>query len=338
MKMGRLITILLLLAIAFTGWRFFGSNTNFNGEKKSFYIKTGSSFDDVINNLEQENIIKNPGSFAWVAKRFNYDKNVKAGKYVIHKGASIFRILRMLKSGNQAPVNLVITKLRTKENLAQKIAANFECDSATFMDLLNNNDSLLKYELDTNTVMTAIIPDTYSILWNTSPARIFKKLFAAHERFWNAERIQKAETLNLSPEQVYTLASIVEEETIAEQDKGKIASVYLNRMKTGMKLAADPTIKFALRNFALKRIYTGYIDSCASSPYNTYRFAGLPPGPICTPSVKTIDAVLNAPTTNYLYFVAMPDNTGLSTFTDSYAQHEVNARAYQHYLDSINIK
>ena len=291
----------------------------------------------MINDLEEQNIIKNPGSFEWLAKRLGYE-NIKPGKYVIHKNASIFRIVRMLKSGNQTAVNLTITKLRTKENFAQKIAVNFECDSATFINLLNNNDSLSKYGLDSNTAMTAIIPDTYSILWNSSPSKIFKRIFAGHEHFWDDERKKEAEALNLSPEQVYILASIVEEETNAQQDKGNIASVYLNRMKAGMKLGADPTIKFALHNFGLKRIYQGYIDSCKTSPYNTYKFAGLPPGPICTPSVKTIDAVLDAPATDYLYFVALPDNSGLSTFTSSFAQHEANAKIYQHYLDSINIK
>jgi len=337
MKKSRLIIIVFLLAFAFIGWRFFGSNTNFTEEKKSLYIRTGSTFEDVINDLEEQNIIKNPGSFEWLAKRLGYE-NIKPGKYAIHKNASIFRIVRMLKSGNQTAVNFTITKLRTKENLAQKIAVNFECDSASFMDLLNNNDSLLKYGLDSNTAMTAIIPDTYSILWTSSPSKIFKRIFSGHEHFWNDERKKEAEALNLSPEQVYILASIVEEETNAEQDKGNIASVYLNRMKAGMKLGADPTIKFALHNFGLKRIYQGYIDSCATSPYNTYKFAGLPPGPICTPSVKTIDAVLNAPATDYLYFVALPNNSGLSTFTNSFAQHEANAKTYQHYLDSIYIK
>lgn len=337
MKKSRLIIILLLLAIAFTAWRFLGSDTGFNEDKKSFYIKTNSSFADVVAGLDEQHIITNTGSFELLAKILGY-KEVKPGRYVIHKGTSIFRIVRMLKSGNQTAVNFVITKLRTKENFAQKIAANFECDSTTFIQLLNNNDSLTKYDLDSNTIMTAVIPDTYSILWNTSPSKILKRIFAGHEHFWNDERIKEAAALNLSPTQVYILASIVEEETNAAEDKGKIASVYLNRIKTGMKLGADPTIKFALRNFGLKRIYEGYINDCATSPYNTYKFAGLPPGPICTPSVKTLDAVLNAPSTNYLYFVAMPNNSGLSVFTDSYAQHQANAKIYQRYLDSINIK
>jgi len=337
-RIGKIIALILLLLIVFSAWRFFGSNTDFNEDKKALYIKTGSTFDDVINDLSEQQILKNPGSFAWLAKMFGYNKNVKPGKYVITHGSSIFKIFRMLKSGNQSPVNFIITKLRTKENLAQKIAANFECDSLTFISILNSNDSLSKYGLDTNTVMTAIIPNTYSILWNTSGSKIFKKLFAEHEHFWNDERKQKAAALNLSPEEVYTLASIVEEETNADQDKGNIASVYLNRLHAHMKLGADPTIKFALKNFALKRIYTGYIDSSANSPYNTYKFSGLPPGPICTPSEKTIDAVLNEPSTNYLYFVAKPDRSGLSVFTDSYEQHQINARIYQQYLDSLKIK
>ncbi len=338
MKTKNIILLLLVAAIAFGGWRFFGSNTAFSENKKSLYIKTGSNLDDVINDLTDQGILKNPGSFAMLAKAFKYDKNIKPGKYVIHQGASIFKIFRMLKSGNQTPVNFVITKLRTKENLAQKIAANFECDSAAFIELLNNNDSLAKYNLDTNTAMTAILPNTYSILWNTSASKIFKKLFAEHEHFWNEDRLKKAAALNLTPEQVYTLASIVEEETNADADKGKVASVYVNRIHKNMRLEADPTIKFALRNFGLKRIYSAYIDAAASSPYNTYKVAGLPPGPICTPSEKTMDAVLDEPSTDYLYFVAMPDKSGLSTFTDSYQQHLVNAKNYQRYLDSINIK
>jgi UPF0755 protein len=336
--MKRIIILLLLLVVAFTGWRFFGSNTDFSEDKKSLYVKTGSTIEDVINSIEQDSILKNTGSFEWLSKRFGYDKNVKPGRYLISKGSSIFKVLRLLKSGKQTAINLVITKLRTKEDLAAKIASGFECDSSAFIDFLNNNDSLSTYGLDTNTAMTAIIPNTYSIYWNTSAHKIFRKLFNESERFWNDDRKAKAAALNLTTGQVYTLASIVEEETNNEDDKGKIASVYLNRLRAGMKLSADPTIKFALCNFSLKRIYTGNIAACSASPYNTYLKTGLPPGPICTPSPKTIDAVLNAPATDYLYFVAKPDGTGLSNFTSSYQQHAINARNYQHYLDSLNIK
>jgi UPF0755 protein len=201
-KTGSVIVIILFILTAFTAWRLFGSNTNFEESKKNFYIKTGSSFDDVIRNIDTQHLIKNPKTFEWIAKQLDYDKKVKAGKYVIKKGASIFEIVRMLRSGRQTPVNLVINKLRTKEDFAKKIASNLECDSAEMMSLLNNPDSLRKFSLDTNTVMTAIIPNTYSFLWNTTAPRIFKKLFEEHEVFWNEERKKRAAGLNLTPAQV----------------------------------------------------------------------------------------------------------------------------------------
>ncbi|MCW3093626.1 MAG: mltG [Ferruginibacter sp.] len=334
-KNARRIVLVILAVIAFAAWRLFGSNTSFSENKKSFYIKTGSSFNDVMEGLTTQGIIKNPGTFKWVALRLDYDKKVKPGKYVIEKGSGIYTIIKILVSGRQTAVNLVINKLRTKEDLAKKIAGNFECDSTTFMEMLNNGDSLRKYGLDTNTVMTAVIPNTYSILWNTSAKGIFKKLYNEQEKFWNNERKKKAAGLNLTPVQAYILASIVEEETNQEADKGKIASVYLNRMETGMKLAADPTVKFAMKDFGLKRIYYKYLQY--PSPYNTYQHTGLPPGPICTPSPKTIDAVLNSPSTSYLYFVAKPDLRGYSNFATTYDEHMRYAKQYQLALDSFTI-
>jgi len=332
-KTVRIIVFFFLIAGAFAAWRLLGSNTNFSENKKSFYIKTGSTFNDVMDGLSTEGILKNPGTFKLVAKQLGYDQKVKAGKYVIEKGESIYTIIKKLRSGRQTPVRLVINKLRTKEDLAKKIGSVFECDSATFLNLLNNADSLNKYGLDTNIAMTAIIPNTYNILWNTSARGIFKKLYEEQEIFWNEERRKKASALNLSPAQAYTLASIVEEETNKESDKGKIASVYLNRLETGMRLAADPTVKFAMKDFGLKRIYFKHLQF--PSPYNTYQNSGLPPGPICTPSSKTIDAVLNAPSTSYLFFVAKPDLNGYSNFASNYTDHMKYAKEYQRALDSL---
>jgi UPF0755 protein len=331
--MKKIIFFLFLIIIAFAAWFFLAPDTNFSDSKKALYIKTGSSFENVMDSVEQNNIIQIPIIFKYVAQIISYDKNVKPGKYVIQNGTSLYKIIKTLRSGSQTPVNLIIIKLRTREDLAQKIAANFECDSNTFVNYINNNDSLSHYSLDTNTVLTAIIPNTYSMLWTTPPAKIFKRLFVAQEKFWTSERKQKAAALSLTPKQAYTLASIVEEETTKDEDKGNIASVYLNRRNAGMKLSADPTIKFAMRDFGLKRIYDKYL--LTPSPYNTYQHLGLPPGPICTPSIKTIDAVLNEPATNYLYFVAKPDWSGLSNFAATYSEHQVNARNYQHFLDSL---
>jgi UPF0755 protein len=181
--------------------------------------------------------------------------------------------------------------------------------------------------------MTAIIPSSYSILWNTSFHDIFQQLYDEKEKFWTSDRKSKAAGLGLTTEQVYTLASIVEEETVKKEDMGKIASVYLNRLSTGMRLGADPTVKFALKNFDLRRIYQKHLT--VQSPYNTYLNKGLPPGPICTATEKTIDAVLNAPATNYLYFVAKPELDGYSNFASSYEEHLRYAKAYQDALDTI---
>jgi UPF0755 protein len=331
--MKKILFILILLIIAFATWFFLASDTNFKENKRALYIRNGGSFNDVVDSVEHNDLLQVPIVFKYAAQAIGYDKAVKPGKYVIKKETSVFEILRMLRSGNQSPVNLVIIKLRTRGDFAAKIATNFECDSTTFSNFINNDDSLRNFGLDTNTVMTAIIPNMYSMLWTMPTAKIFKKLFYAQQDFWTGERKQKAATLNLTQKQVYILASIVEEETNKEEDKGNIASVYLNRKNTGMRLSADPTVKFAMQDFTLKRIYDKYLVN--PSPYNTYQHFGLPPGPICTPSIKTIDAVLNQPATNYLYFVAKPDWSGLSNFASTYEEHMANARHYQHFLDSL---
>jgi len=336
MRKGKRLILFFFIAIIivaiFIGWQLFGPTIN-APQGNYFYIRTGATYENVKDNLVKKDILKRIGMFDRVAKYLNYDKSVKPGKYKINDGMSVVNLVRMLRSGNQSPVNLVITKLRTKEDLAKKISDNFESDSNTVINFLNNPDSLSKYNLDTNTVLTAIIPNTYTFTWNTTMPKIFKRLFYEQQKFWDKQRKAEAAALDLSEKQAYILASIVEEETNKQEDKGKITSVYLNRMQNGMRLGADPTVKFALKNFGLKRIYYKYLSY--PSPYNTYLNAGLPPGPICTPSIKTIDAVLNAPATNYLYFVAKPDFSGYSNFAAGYEEHKKNATAYQQALDSV---
>ena len=331
-KLIRVIVTVLILIISYIAWQLFGPVIN-TPHEKYFYIKTGSSYRSVKDSLVKKNIVSNGYVFNAVSKYLHYNRSVRPGRYKVTDGMSMVNLVKMLRAGNQSPVNLVIIKLRTKEDLIKKMADNFESDSVTISKFINNPDSLSKYNLDTNTVLTAIIPNTYTFVWNTTMPRIFSRFFAEKQKFWNTRRTAAAEALGLTEEQVYILSSIVEEETNKQEDKGKIASVYLNRLRSGMKLAADPTIKFALRDFGLKRIFFKHISY--PSPYNTYLNAGLPPGPICTPSIKTIDEVLNAPATNYLYFVARPDFSGYSNFATSYEEHKKNAKAYQQALDSI---
>jgi UPF0755 protein len=324
--------LLFLFLIAIIGvWLILGPGTAFKSDNQDLYIHTGMNYEDLDSMLTKDDLLSHPAVFNWLANRISYPNNMKAGKYEIRRDMSLLNILKMLKNGRQTPVNLVITKLRTREDLAGMIGKKFECDSAAFMRYLNNEDTLKTYGLDTNTFMTMVFPNTYTYFWNTTPSRIFKKFDVAARAYWTPERLKEAEAHHLNPVTAYILASIVEEETTRAEDKPRIASVYINRLGSGMRLAADPTVKYALRRFDLKRVYEKYLE--VESPYNTYRNAGLPPGPICTPSMESLDAVLKAPDTKYLYFVAKPDFSGYSNFAETYPEHMKNAREYQKSLD-----
>ena len=336
MKRKIILGLLLLLVLigSFIAWQFLGSTLH-SPEKKYFYVPTGQNIEGVKADLREQKIVGTPTWFSWAAKMIGYEK-VKPGRYEIKKGMSVVGLVRMLKNGQQSPVNFVITKLRTKESLASRIGSSFECDSTQFIQFLNNNDSLREYGFDTTTMMAAAMPFTYTIKWNTTPQTIFQHFNTAYKNFWNDERKQKASGLGLTPIQVSTLASIIEEETNSKTDKPNVASVYLNRISKGMPLQADPTVKFALRNFGIRRVLRGHLTT--PSPYNTYIHKGLPPGPICTPSLETIDAVLNSPKTDYIYFVANSAFDGTHIFTTNYADHMKYAKLYQQELNKRNIK
>jgi UPF0755 protein len=330
-KIILLISLAVFLIVAYCGWMFFGPTIQ-SPDGKFFYIHTGATYQQVKDSLKKNKIITTDFWLDKVARYSGYNKNVKPGKYKIGEDMSVVNLVKMLRSGKQSPVNLVITKLRTKEDLAKKIGENFETDSLSSIKFIDNNDSILQFDVDTNSVITIVIPNTYTYTWNTPIQKILKKLYVVQQKFWNDERIREAERLHLTPKEIYTISSLVEEETNRQEDKGKIASVYINRLRKGMKLAADPTIKFAMKDFGLKRIYYKYLSY--PSPYNTYIHTGLPPGPINTPSIKTIDAVLNAPETDYLFFVARPNSGGLSDFASTFQEHSVYAKAYRDALDS----
>jgi UPF0755 protein len=325
---------ILILFAGFFAWKFFGPAVTIKQERY-LYIKTGSGIGDVKNELREKHFIRSAAWFNMISKIAGY-KNVKPGRYAVKDGMSLLNLVRMLKNGQQSPVNFIITRIRTKENLAEKTGAAFECDSLQMIRFLNNPDSLKPYELDTNTVMAAAMPFTYTIKWNTTPRKIFQQFYAAWKNFWTPERKEKADALHLTPLEVSTLASIIEEETNAQSDKPNIASVYLNRIAKGWPLQADPTLKFAMKNFGLKRILNVHKETI--SPYNTYLNKGLPPGPICTPSLETIDAILDSPKTDYMYFVANSDFSGTHIFTTNYEDHLKYAQLYQQELNKRNVK
>lgn len=336
MKKVLLVLGLLIATLAvYIGWKFAGPATAFPNEEKFFYIYTDkANRGAILQSLDTGAYLKDIKAFDWLAARMNYWQMIKPGKYAIKKGESLLTIIRRLRNGQQTPVDLVITRIRTKENFARITGNKFEFDSLDMIRFLNNNDSLSNYAVNPETAMTVVLPNTYTYFWNASPDDVFQKLYKESQKFWTDERKEKATQKGLSAEQVYILASIIEEETNAKSDKPNIASVYLNRLQKGMPLQADPTVKFALKDFGLKRIRQKHLQ--VESPYNTYRNKGLPPGPVTTPSVETITEVLNAPETDYLYFVANSNFSGTHIFTTNYQDHLKYARQYQQALNRLD--
>ncbi len=319
-----LILVIVFVVALFSAWKILGPSVA-APQDKFLYISTGSSFNEMRDELIAKKIISSPKWFDWLSAAIGFN-NVKAGKYEIKKGMSLLELVRMLKNGRQTPVKLVITKIRLKEDFAKKLGQQFEFDSIAAMQFLTNNDSLKTYGLDTNTVMAAVMPDTYSFYWNSDPKKIYQKLFDHWQKFWTEERKKKANAVQLSPVQVSILASIVDEEVNLKSEKEKISSVYINRLHKNMRMQACPTVKYALRDFALTRLYEKHLT--VESPYNTYKIEGLPPGPVCTPQPETIDIVLNAPQTDYLYFVANSDFSGTHIYSSNYDDHRRLAKEY----------
>ena len=275
-------------------------------------------------------------SFKLISRHSNYDKNIRTGRYAILPGEGIISVLRKLKNGHQEPLRLTIPESKTVNRLAGALSKKLMMDSLSLAILLQDSSFCAKQGYDTATIVSMFVPDTYEVYWNTTIENLMNRLKKEHDKFWEKGRLEKAAALGLSPEEVCTLASIIDEETSNNTEKPMIARMYLNRLKKGMPLQADPTVKFALKDFALKRIYHNMLNT--DSPYNTYRYAGLPPGPIKVASVAGIDAVLNAPAHNYLYMCAKEDFSGTHNFASSYTEHLKNAARYTKALNERGIK
>ena len=323
-KTFRIVLILFLVAVLFAAWKVFGPSVS-APQEKYFYINTGKSFGEMRADLISQKIISSGRWFDLVAGVMKFN-TAKAGKYEISKSMSLFELIRMLRNGKQSPVKLTINKLRLKEDLARKMGQLFEFDSLAAIQFLTNNDTLKTFGLDTNTVMISVMPDTYSYFWNSDPKKVYQKFYDHWKNYWNEERKKRAKAIQLTPVEVSILASIVDEESNNKSDKSNIASVYINRLHQKMKSQADPTVKFGLRDFSITRIYHKHL--AVQSPYNTYLNQGLPPGPVCTPQLETIDIVLNAPQTDYLYFVANSDFSGTHVYSNSYEDHLKSAKKF----------
>lgn len=314
------------------------ANTAFDDAKKDLFIPSNSTQEDVFNLLEN-GYIKDIKKLKFVASRMNYTgSKVVAGKYVLMSGMTNKDIITELRGGyGRKEVSVTFNTIRLKNELCKQLSENIEATEEEILNLLNDESFISKYGFTSETILTMFIPNTYRMQWSTSAEEVIQRMADEYKLFWNEERKQKAANIGLSQSKVAILASIVQaEQSIRRDEQPRIAGLYLNRLRNRMPLQSDPTLIFALGDFSINRVL--HVDKQINSPYNTYKYAGLPPGPINLPEVSALEAVLNAEKHNYLYMCAKPDFSGYHNFATSYAQHLIYAREYQRALNKRNIK
>jgi UPF0755 protein len=332
------LVALIIVALSITGvvyyLRYFGPNVT--DEQEYLFIHSEANFNDVYQTVREQHIVKDTNTFLWSAHNMKYVGRVKPGKYRLHEGMSNRKLINMLAAGNQEPVDLRFKGFRLKSQFAGYIAKQIETDSVAVISLLDSSRFVEKYGFNTENVYTMFMPNTYQLYWNTSAEQFFERMHAEYKKFWTPSRKQQAVALNLTPIQVSILASVVDAEALHDDEMPTIAGLYLNRLKRGIKMEADPTVIFATGDFTIKRVLNKYLNT--PSPYNTYRNTGLPPGPIMMPSVNAVKAVLNRKQHNYIYMCAKEDFSGYHNFATNLAEHNVNARRFQQALNERGIK
>ena len=334
---GMALFLLLLAALAgFWTWKkLTGPATDFAEESKLLYIPRGADLDVVVDSLKAIGALGDEQAFRWLCTQKKYTERVKPGRYRIPHGMNMNALVNRLRSGDQEPVRVTFNGIKRLPELAGKLGRVLEPDSLAFLRALTDGDAQQRAGYTAETFIAAFVPNTYEFWWTTTPEQFIERMGKEHAAFWNAERNAKAKALRLSTVEVATLASIVQAETVKRSDAPKIAGVYLNRLRIGMPLQADPTLKFALGLDSISRVL--HKDMEVVSPYNTYKNTGLPPGPINMPETSMLDAVLNAEKHEFFYFCARADLSGYSDFAKSYDQHLVNARKYQRALNERGI-
>lgn len=314
----------------------FGPNVDTGSQPQvELFIPSNPNFEEVVELLNYTKAIIDIKSFIWLAQKKGYTSNPKPGRYILTSGMSNNDLVNMLRAGRQAPVNVTFNNIRTREELAGQLSKRLEPDSIQFLNAMVNHELLRSFGFEASTVLAMMIPNTYQMFWNTTAEGFLKRMNQEYEKFWNDNRRSKAEEIGLSRLEVSTLASIVDEETIKEDEKPMVAGLYINRLDKGMRLQADPTIKFVLGDFTINRVLKR--DLLIDSSYNTYIYAGLPPGPIRMPSISGIDAVLNHEKHSYLYMCAKDDFSGYHSFAKTLEQHNQNAARYHKALRRLRI-
>ena len=309
---------------------------NVTDAEEYLYIYSHWDFEDVMTNIGELHLVEDTASFRWAANKMDYPNRVKAGKYRLEPDMNNRTLINKLGGGIQEPVKLRFENIRLKENFAAHLAQQLEPDSIAFINLLNDESLAASYGFDTANFFSMFVPNTYEFYWNTSAERFIERMQQEYEKFWNEQRREKAAGLNLSLQEVSTLASIVKGEALHVDEMPTIAGLYINRLRKGMLLQADPTVIFANNDFTIRRVLYRHLRT--DSPYNTYLYRGLPPGPIMMPSIASIDAVLNHQQHNYIYMCAKDDFSGYHNFAVTQAEHSINARKFQQALNERNIK
>lgn len=317
----------------------FASNTAFEEETATVFIPTNAGYTAVRDSLQP--LLQDVSSFDFVAQKKGYASKVKAGKYILKKGMSNNDIVNALRSRN-IPVPVVFNNQERLEDLAGRIASQIEADSVSLLRVMKDSTFLVQNDFEKAQALSMYIPNRYEFFWNTSAEKFRERMLSEYEKFWNAERLEKAEKAGLSPKEVAVIASIVQKETAKVDERPKVAGVYMNRYRSGWKMEADPTVIYAIKystgkfDTIIKRVL--YKDLTLDSPYNTYLYQSLPPGPITMPDISSIDAVLNHERHKYFFFVADVENFGYHKFAENLSQHNRNKQEYIRWINSKGIK
>ena len=324
----------VVLGAAVAVWGVISFKGNAVVESKELYVSRNTSYEELLDSLKPA--IKHHLAFDIYAERLALKENYKVGHYVLQDGMNVIEVVRMLKLGLQTPVNVTMNNVKIPQQLAGKLAKQLEADSVELVGVLTDKALAKRLGFDSPLTMFSIfLPNTYEFYWTVTPEEFVDRMYKEYKRFWNAERDAKRKRSGLNRVEVATLASIVYEETRKVDEMPRVAGVYINRLRKGMPLQADPTIKYAMQQFGLRRILKSYLKY--PSPYNTYINKGLPPSPICMPSVEAIEAVLNFEKHEYLYFCARHTFDGYHNFARTYSDHMKNARLYQSELNKRKI-
>lgn len=336
MKKGIMRAVLALAVVLLTGGGVVGyivMSKPYEGMGTPYiYIDSDDGVDSVLTKLETVGVSTTGFKLLETVRSYR----VRTGRYAITNDLSSWALFRKLRNGQQDPVNMTVPSARTFDKIAGTMARNIMLDSLTILNAFEDEETIKGLGYDRQTLPALIIPNTYQVFWDISLDKLLERLVTENKRFWNEERMAKAEKLGMTPTEVYTLASIVDEETANNAEKPMVAEMYLNRLEIGMPLQADPTIKVAVGDWGLRRILYEHLK--VESPYNTYIHTGLTPGPLRVSSIAGIDAVLDHAHHDYLYMCAKEDFSGTHNFAVTYSEHLKNAKRYTDALNARGIK